>query len=304
MVLARSPELGIKNEPLSPTRGRHKMLKFPLKVVSLRRQIKPKMSDNHLMAFKETLLKSKKRLLQMHFESGVGHIGGNLSCLDILMVLHHQIMNQDDQFILSKGHSAGALYITLWSMNKLKDEDLKLFHKEPTKLSGHPAPKWREEIIFATGSLGHGFSLASGLALAKRFKNKPGRVFCLTSDGEWQEGSNWEALIFAHHQKLDSLTLIVDANGLQGFGSTKEVASMDSLTEKFKSFGIPVEEIDGHDLNAIEKALSQNTKGLRAIIAHTTKGKGVSFMENKMEWHYLPLKEPEYQLAIQELDKS
>jgi transketolase len=280
------------------------MVKFPLKVVSLPRQIKPKMSDNHSMAFKETLLKSKKRLLQMHFESGVGHIGGNLSCLDVLMVLHHQIMNKDDQFILSKGHSAGALYITLWSMNKLKDEDLKLFHKEPTKLSGHPAPKWREEIIFATGSLGHGFSLASGLALAKKLKNQPGRVFCLTSDGEWQEGSNWEALIFAHHQKLDSLTLIVDANGLQGFGSTKEVASMDSLTEKFKSFGVPVEEIDGHDLNALEKALSQNTKGLRAIIAHTTKGKGISFMENKMEWHYLPLKEPEYQMAIQELDKS
>jgi len=256
------------------------------------------------MSFKETLLKSKKRLLQMHFESGVGHVGGNLSCLDILMVLHHQIMNKSDQFILSKGHAAGALYITLWSMGKLKDEDLKLFHKEPTKLSGHPAPNWREEIIFATGSLGHGFSLSSGLALAKKLKNESGRVFCLTSDGEWQEGSNWEALIFSHHQKLDCLTFIVDSNGLQGFGSTKEVASMDSLAEKFKSFGVSVEEIDGHDLNAIEKTLSQKQKGPRAIIAHTTKGNGVSFMENKMEWHYLPLKADQYQLAIQDLEKS
>src|ERR1700728_3086481 len=113
------------------------------------------------MAINEILLKSKKRLLQMHFESGVGHIGGNLSCLDILMVLYHQIMNKNDQFILSKGHSAGALYVTLWSLGKLKDADLKLFHKDSTKLSGHPAPKWLEEIIFATGSLGHGLSLAS-----------------------------------------------------------------------------------------------------------------------------------------------
>jgi len=239
----------------------------------------------------------------MHFESGVGHIGGNLSCLDILMVLHHRIMNEPDQFILSKGHSAGAFYITLWSMGKLKDEDLKLFHKEPTKLSGHPAPNWRKEIIFATGSLGHGFSLASGLALAKKLKNDSGRVFCLTSDGEWQEGSNWEALIFSLHQKLESLTLIVDANGLQGFGSTKEVAGMDSLAEKFTSFGMTVEEIDGHDLISIEKALSRDQKGPRVIIARTTKGKGVSFMENKMEWHYRALTEDQYQLAVQDLDK-
>ena len=240
----------------------------------------------------------------MHFESGVGHIGGNLSCLDLLMVLHHQTMNGNDQFILSKGHAAGALYITLWSLGKLTDEDLKLFHKENTKLSGHPAPHWKKEIIFATGSLGHGFPLASGLSLAKKLKKEPGRVFCLTSDGEWQEGSNWEALIFCLHQKLNNLTLMVDANGLQGFGSTKEVAGMDNLTKKFESFGMSVEEIDGHDLNAIEKALYRDQKGPRAIIAHTIKGKGVSFMENKMEWHYLPLKEDLYRQAIQELDKS
>ena len=240
----------------------------------------------------------------MHFESGVGHIGGNLSCLELLMVLHHLTMNENDQFILSKGHAAGALYITLWSLGKLTDEDLKLFHKENTKLSGHPAPHWKKEIIFATGSLGHGFPLASGLSLAKKLKKEPGRVFCLTSDGEWQEGSNWEALIFCLHQKLNNLTLMVDANGLQGFGSTKEVAGMDNLTKKFESFGMSVEEIDGHDLNAIEKALYRDQKGPRAIIAHTIKGKGVSFMENKMEWHYLPLKEDLYRQAIQELDKS
>jgi len=239
----------------------------------------------------------------MHFESGVGHIGGNLSCLDTLMVLHHQVLKKDDQFILSKGHAAGALYVTLWSLGKIKDDDLKLFHKESTKLSGHPAPRWMEEIIFATGSLGHGFSLAAGLALAKKLKGGSGRVFCLASDGEWQEGSNWEALIFSLHQKLIPLTLIIDLNGLQGFGTTKEVAGMESLTEKFRSFGMPVEEIDGHDLKALQKALDQNTPGPRAIISRTTKGNGVSFMEDKMEWHYLPMSEAQYQQAVQEMEK-
>jgi transketolase len=269
-----------------------------------RHPISVNFQEINLESLSKLLYQSKKRLLQMHFESGVGHIGCNLSCLDILMVLHHRIMNQNDQFILSKGHSAGALYITLWSMGKLKDEDLKSFHREHTKLSGHPAPNGLKEIIFATGSLGHGFSLANGLALSKKLKNEPGRVFCLTSDGEWQEGSNWEALIFSQHQKLESLTLIVDTNGLQGFGSTQEVAGMHELKEKFQSFGISVEEIDGHNLNAIEKALSGNQKGPRAIIARTIKGKGVSFMENKMEWHYLPLKEDQYRQAVHDLDQS
>src|SRR5579859_7019562 len=110
-----------------------------------------------LEKFSDAVLKSRKRLLQMHFESGVGHIGGNLSCLDILMVLYHKILAKDDLFVLSKGHSAGALYVALWSLGRLSDGDLKLFHKEHTKLSGHPAPGWMEEITFATGSLGHGF---------------------------------------------------------------------------------------------------------------------------------------------------
>lgn len=252
----------------------------------------------------ETLLKSKKRLLQMHFESGVGHLGGNLSCLDSLITLYHHVLKKDDLFVLSKGHSAGALYVTLWSLGRLTDEDLKLFHKEHTKLSGHPAPGWMEEITFATGSLGHGLPLACGLALAKKLKNEPGRVFCLTSDGEWEEGSNWEALIFANHRQLENLTLMVDWNGLQGFGTTKEVAGLDSLKERFLSFGIPTDEIDGHDLKALESAWSRPAKGPRAIIARTNKGRGVSFMENKMEWHYLPLNETQYRQALAEMDQK
>lgn len=240
----------------------------------------------------------------MHFESGVGHIGGNLSCLDSLMVMYHRVLRKDDLFVLSKGHSAGALYTTLWSLGSLKDEDLKSFHKEHTKLSGHPAPGWREEITFATGSLGHGFPLSAGLALGKKLRGESGRVFCLTSDGEWQEGSNWEALIFTLHQKLESLTIMVDWNGLQGFGSTKEVAGIESLRGRFESFGMPTVEIDGHDPAALEEAWSSKARGPKAVIARTNKGRGVSFMKDRMEWHYLPLNEAQYREALAEMDKA
>jgi transketolase len=251
----------------------------------------------------ELIRDCRKRLLQMHFESGVGHIGGNLSCLDSLLVLHHKVMGADDQFVLSKGHAAGALYITLWSLGRLTDADLTTFHRDGTHLSGHPSPQWRPEIPFATGSLGHGLSLASGLALGKRLKSQKGRVFCLTSDGEWQEGSNWEALIFAVHQRLDNLTLVVDWNGLQGFGRTEEVAGIGSLKGRFEAFGLPVQEVDGHDSVAMEKALLPGTTGIRAVILRTVKGRGVSFMENRMEWHYLPLTESQFRQANEELDR-
>ena len=205
-------------------------------------------------SWEEISVRAKLRLLRMHHESGVGHIGGNLSCLDLLLLLHHRILGPRDQFVLSKGHSAGAYYVTLWMMGKLSEDDLAGFHKDGTRLSGHPPTSGIEDILFATGSLGHGFSLAAGLALAKRLKSEPGRVFCLTSDGEWNEGSCWEALIFAHHQRLENLTLLVDLNGLQGFGATQEVASLDPLAEKFRAFGLATQEVDGHDPDALRNA--------------------------------------------------
>ena len=248
----------------------------------------------------QIIRKAKQRLLQMHYESGVGHIGGNLSCLDTMLVCHHQVMQSEDVFVLSKGHAAGALYITLWSLGLLTEDDLRRFHKDDTKLSGHPSPKHLPQIPFATGSLGHGLSLAAGIALGKRLQGEPGRVYCLLSDGEWQEGSNWEALIFAAHHRLP-ITLIVDTNGLQGFGSTREIAGQDALTERFRAFAVPAVEIDGHDSIAIAKELAQNDGGMQAIIALTRKGSGISFMENKMEWHYLPLSEQHYETAMQEV---
>jgi len=245
--------------------------------------------------------KSRMRLLKMHFESGVGHIGGNLSSLDVLVCLYHSVLEDCDAFVLSKGHAAGALYTTLWSLGRLSDEDLQKFHKDGTKLSGHPPVGWMPEILFATGSLGHGLSLANGYALGKRLKGEPGRTFCMLSDGEWNEGSNWEALIFAVHQKLDQLTLILDYNKLQGFGTTQEVADLEPFADKFRAFGCAVTEINGHNLEEIVKALSLKTLQPHVIIAHTIKGHGVSFMENQMQWHYLPMTAAQYEQALEEV---
>jgi transketolase len=237
----------------------------------------------------------------MHYESGVGHIGGNLSCFDLMLVLYHGLLKPSDQFVLSKGHSAGAYYVTLWTLGKLGDDDLRQFHKDGTRLSGHPPPAGIDDSLFATGSLGHGLGLASGLALAKRLKDEPGRVYCLMSDGEWNEGSSWEALIFAKHNRLDNLTILVDLNGLQGFGTTREVADLDPLAEKIRTFGLPAEEIDRHDLEAISRALRSDRGGLNAVVARTVKGNGVSFMEGRVESHYLPLTEAQYRQAIAEV---
>src|ERR1700678_3742808 len=217
--------------------------------------------------------RAKLRLLEMHYQSKVGHIGGNLSALDILITLYHFRLGPNDKFVLAKGHSAGALYVTLWTMGALSDDDLRRFHGEGTRLSGHPPLRGIPEIIFATGSLGHGLSLAAGLALGKKLRGENGRVFCLTSDGEWNEGSCWEALIFLVHQKLDNLTFIVHLNGMQGFGSTRQVADLNSLADQFRAFGVTTIEVDGHNVSRICSALASK-QGPLAIVANTRKGCG------------------------------
>ena len=241
------------------------------------------------------------RLLRMHHESRVGHIGGNLSSLDILMSLYHDTLTDDDHFILSKGHAAGALYVALWSIGRLSEDDLKTFHGDGTLLSGHPPAGGIDDIPFATGSLGHGLGLACGIALAKQLRRAPGRIFCLTSDGEWNEGSTWEALIFAAHRGLENLVIIVDLNGLQGFGGTREVANLEPLADKLRGFGAVTIEIDGHDQGALSAAFATSEAGPRAIVAHTVKGHGLSFMENRMDSHYLPLTDEQYAAALREL---
>jgi len=178
------------------------------------------------------------------------------------------------------------------------------FHRDGTRLAGHPPPHGVPDIAFATGSLGHGPAMAAGLALARRLRGEPGRVFCLTSDGEWDEGSCWETAIFARQQRLGNLTLIVDANGLQGFGTTREVADLEPLGARFESFGLAVREVPGHDLAQLEGALRAPADRPAVVIARTVKGHGVSFMENRVEWHYLPMDEAQYRQALAEVQRA
>lgn len=244
------------------------------------------------------LLESAKlRLLKLHRNANYGHLGGNISCIDVLMTLHHLIIKPADRFILSKGHSAGALYVTLWSLGKLTDSDLDTFSKDNTLLPGHPSGAGIPDLLFSTGSLGHGPSLAAGLALAAKHQKSDRHIYCLCSDGEWQEGSCWEALTFSVHHQLDNLTIIIDQNGLQGFGKTDEVISCGDLTPRISSFGAHVQRINGHNCSEIKKALENKISTKPSLlILDTIKGKGLYF-EGEMESHYLPLSEEQYQKA-------
>jgi transketolase len=245
---------------------------------------------------------AKRRLIEMHYRNRIGHLGGNLSSLDAMMVVHHDLMAAGDRFILSKGHSAGAYYVTLWSLGLIPESELTSFHQDDTRLSGHPPAQGISQIAFSTGSLGHGLSLAAGLALAARLKGQMHRVFCLTSDGEWQEGSTLEALIFACHQKLSNLTILVDHNGLQGFGSTDQVASMDPLGPKLAGFDVEVRRCNGHDLASLRDTVSPLSNRPVVIIMDTIKGKGIPDFEGRMESHYLPLTDTQYHAALAGLE--
>jgi transketolase len=249
----------------------------------------------------DLLHQTRLRLLRMHYEARAGHLGGNFSCIDLMMVLHHQVMAPDDRFVLSKGHSAGALYATLWSLGKLTDADLATFSQDDSLLPGHPSGAGIPDLLFSTGSLGHGASLAVGLALAARHVaggHAPRRVFCLCSDGEWQEGSCWEALTMAVHQRLRNLVLIIDQNGLQGFGETADVISCADLTPRLAGFGAEVRVIDAHDPDAIRHALAAPcAEGPGVVVANSIKGRGLPYA-GRLESHYLPLDEAQYREAV------
>ena len=246
----------------------------------------------------EKLKDARKRLLRLHYEARAGHFGGNLSCLDAMMTLHHEIMRGEDIFLLSKGHSACALYVTLWSKGLISEEALSAFARDGTSLPGHPSGTAIPGLLFPTGSLGHGLSLSCGLALAGRFKNSARRVYCMCSDGEWQEGSSWEALIFAVRQKLDNLTVLIDLNGLQAFGTTDEVAGMGDLGDKIAAFGAGVVTINGHDLGELRDGLGFRAAGRPAfVLLRTIKGRGSHF-ENTVDSHYLPLTLEQYEAAL------
>lgn len=255
----------------------------------------------------------RKEVLLMHFLSQKAHLGSALSCVDILTVLYFKIMKTNpknpfsqnrDRFILSKSHAVSALYASLALKGFFPKNILQTFCQDNSKLPAHATRNSVFGIEVSTGSLGHGLPMGCGMALAGKKDSKKHKIFVLMSDGECDEGSNWEAALFASHHKLDNLIAIIDYNKLQAFGKTNEVLNLEPLKDKWKSFGWQVIEIDGHNHTQIENALKilpfkKDKPNL--LIAHTKKGFGVSFLENKLESHYKSLDENLFNLAIKEL---
>ena len=242
-----------------------------------------------------------------------GHPGGSLSVADVLTYLYFAKMNVDpknpqmperDRLVLSKGHTAPALYSVLANRGFFPVEDLKTLRHIGSKLQGHPVMNKVPGVDMSTGSLGQGISAACGMALSAKISNKSYRVYSVLGDGEVEEGQVWEAAMFAAHNKLDNLVIFVDQNGLQIDGTVDEVAGIEPLDKKFESFGFEVFKIDGHDFNQIEDALNKarEVKGKPvAILAKTVKGKGVSFMENQVGWHGTAPNKEQYEQATAEL---
>lgn len=253
-------------------------------------------------------------IVRMIAEAGSGHPGGSLSCADILTALYFGgVMDHRpddpawdgrDRFILAKGHAAPALYAALALAGYFPEDELETLRKLGSRLQGHPDSNQVPGVEVSTGSLGQGLSIAAGAAAGLKLDGKPQTVFALLGDGECQEGQIWEALMSAAHYKLDNLTVMVDNNGLQIDGSNNEVMSLGDLAAKLRAFGFDLYEIDGHDLDAIEAALSAPvTAGKpKAILAHTVKGKGISFMENQVGWHGKAPNEEQRQQALKELE--
>ncbi|MBR0696580.1 transketolase [Bradyrhizobium lablabi] len=245
---------------------------------------------------------------------GRQHIGSALSIVDILTILYFRHLRLDpsnlesgagDRFLLSKGHGASALYATLLERGILAKEIFSTFGLPDSRLCGHPTAG-TPGVEISTGSLGHGLAIAAGMALGARLDRSPMRVVVCLGDGELNEGSNWEAALFSAHQKLAPLVAIVDRNGLQQEGPTEEVASLEPLAHKWESFGWSVCCVCGHDFPALHAALSASFSSKRpaAVIAKTTKGRGVSFMENRMEWHMAQLSGSELDRALLELNQN
>ena len=239
----------------------------------------------------------RKDIVSMIHGAKSGHPGGSLSAVEILTALYFDEMNIDptnpkmedrDRFVLSKGHAAPVLYATLAQKGYFDKEELKGLRKTGRMLQGHPDMKGTPGVEMSTGSLGQGFSVACGMAMASKLDNAPWRVYALLGDGECQEGIVWEAAMSAAHYKLDNMTAFLDYNGLQIDGNTDDVMSLGSIVDKFKAFGWNVIEIDGHDFDQIFAALdmAKSTVGQPTmIVAKTIKGRGVSFMENQAGWH-------------------
>jgi len=268
-----------------------------------------------MLSHRELQIKSiayREMILRMIHRAGSGHTGGDLSAIDILNVLYNAILNVSpetfgdpnrDRYVQSKGHSVEALYAVLADKGFFPREELDTLCQYGSRLIGHPT-RSVPGIEHNTGALGHGLAVGVGMALAGKLDGRAYRVFTLLGDGELDEGSNWEASLAAAHYRLDNLTVIVDRNGLQITGPTEQVNALEPLVDKFRAFGYAVREADGHDLGMLVDTFSRlpfEADKPSLVLAHTIKGKGVSYAENKAGWHHHVPTAEELELALQEL---
>ncbi len=262
---------------------------------------------------KEKCKETRKDIIEMIYAAGSGHVGGSLSCVELLVALYHNIMNLEldenskriDKFVLSKGHAAPTYYSVLSQKGYIQRKDLLSLRKIDGVLEGHPSIK-TNGVDVSSGSLGQGLSIANGMALAKKLDNKEGYVYCLMGDGEIEEGQVWEAAMTASQHKLSNLIAFVDYNGLQIDGKLSEVATPEPIKEKFEAFGFNSYEIDGHNIEKIIETINEIKENMNdkpnVVVLKTVKGKGISFMEDDFNYHGKKLTEDEYLRAKKELE--
>jgi transketolase len=254
----------------------------------------------------------RRAVLEQSKRANVGHIGSELSIVDLIATLYGGVLRLEsvddsdrDRFVLSKGHAALTLYAALASRGWISQDELGTYCGDNSRLGVHPE-RGLPGVDFSTGSLGHGLSLGVGAALGARLQESERRVFVLLSDAECNEGTVWEAAMFASHHRLANLVALVDLNGQQALGYTDDVLDLGSMAQKWESFGWDVHEIDGHNVDLIHKqltALDTRTGPPHVVVAHTTFGKGVDFMESQIKWHYQPMSDDEYARAVAQVDE-
>jgi transketolase len=251
----------------------------------------------------------RRIILEQSYRAHVGHIGSSLSVADLIAALYGSVLHisapddaERDRFILSKGHAALAVYAALYLRGWLTERELNNYCGDASQVGVHPEHTL-PGIDFSTGSLGQGLSVGAGVALAARLQKSPRRAFVLVSDAECNEGSLWEAVMFAAHHRLANLIVLLDLNGQQAFGYTGQVLSLSPMAERWKAFGWDVHEVDGHDPDGIAATIAglPTTGAPHVLIAHTVFGKGVSYMEGQIKWHYLPMSEEQYKQAMGEI---
>jgi transketolase len=272
--------------------------------------MKPEDRRAESVKLEEHVFSVKKRFLAMYKKAHAGHIGSSLSCAELLVFLKFAWMHEDETIILSKGHAAAALYSLLAEANVLSPSQIDSYYEEGTRFPALPPVGAIKEIPFATGSLGHGLSLCAGMALGAQLSRQERRFFCLTSDGELNEGSVWEAALFIAHRKLSNVVWLVDRNHIQGIGRTEEVLALEPLDAKLSAFGFHVVAANGHDFASLlaardecERAVEERNAPV-VIIAETVKGHGIQYMQDTVDSHYLPMDDAQYEQAIDELTRA